>query len=552
MLSLPKRPSQSLQEPADGPPNPVEIYEHGETGHGGVLQGGNLEEQAGGEPTATDEDVRRERRLHTIGLFLGPVIFLILYFVPLGDISPEAQRLAAIMGLTICWWVTEAIPIPVTAILAPTLGIILKVASPRDAYAPFADPIVFLFIGSFIIAEAIMIHRLDRRIAYAMLSLRRVGDSPGRILLVVGIVTCFISLWVSNTATTAMMLPICMGILRAVREGPSPGTVTRRVGYGTGLMLIATYSSSIAVATPMGSPPNMICIGMVRELANYNIGFVEWMFATAPMMIAMFIVMHYQMGVLFPAGVRRFTGVQSYVRRKARELGTWTPGQRNTLVVFCIAVALWTVPGIVLAATREGTAFHSFFYEFDQRVDYKVVAVITSALLFLIPTNWKRREFTITWDQAVRIEWGTILLFGGGLSLGKMMFDTGLAEALGTGVASFSGADTLWGITAVAIIVGIIMSEAASNTASSSMVIPVMIAIAHAAGVSPIPPALGAAMGASYGFMLPVSTPPNAIVYSSGLVPITQMVRAGVVFDIIGFLLIWGGLRLMCPILGMT
>jgi sodium-dependent dicarboxylate transporter 2/3/5 len=515
------------------------------------VEEGHLTEPGTGRPAVTEEEIRRERLLHTIGLFLGPVIFLVLWFVPLGDITPAAHRLAAVMGLTICWWVTEAIPIPVTAVLAPTLGIILKVTSAKDAYAPFADPIVFLFIGSFIIAEAIMIHGLDRRIAYAMLKLRKVGESPGRILLVVGIVTCFVSLWVSNTATTAMMLPICLGILGAVREGPRPGTVAKRVGYGTGLMLVATYSSSIAIATPMGSPPNMICIGMVKELAAYDIGFVKWMFVTGPMMIAMFIVMHYQMEILFPAGVRRFTGVQSYVRRKARELGAWTPGQRNTLIVFCIAVALWTVPGIVLAATREGSGIHSFFFEFDQRVDYKVVAVITSALLFLMPVNWRRGEFTITWDQAVRIDWGTILLFGGGLSLGKMMFDTGLAEALGNAIASFSGAEGVWGITAVAIVVGIIMSEAASNTASASMIIPVMIAIAEAAGVSPIPPALGAAMGASYGFMLPVSTPPNAIVYSSGLVPITQMVRAGVIFDIIGFFLILGGLRLMCPILGM-
>ncbi|HHY95660.1 MAG TPA: anion transporter, partial [Firmicutes bacterium] len=163
----------------------------------------------------------------------------------------------------------------------------------------------------------------------------------------------------------------------------------------------------------------------------------------------------------------------------------------------------------------------------------------------------KNREFTITWREATRIDWGTLLLFGGGLSLGKLMFDTKLADAIGKGLMDLTGATSVWGITLAAILVAILVSEATSNTASANMVVPVMISLAMAAGVNPIPPALGATLGASYGFMLPVSTPPNAIVYGSGMIPITKMIRAGVLFDIAGAMIIWFGLRIMLPLLGL-
>jgi sodium-dependent dicarboxylate transporter 2/3/5 len=172
-------------------------------------------------------------------------------------------------------------------------------------------------------------------------------------------------------------------------------------------------------------------------------------------------------------------------------------------------------------------------------------------LLFALPVDRKRGRFTLGWDDAVRIDWGTILLFGGGLALGTLMFDTGVAHAMGRALTSKLGVQSLWTLTAVSILLGIILSEATSNTAAANMVIPVVIGIAQSAGVSPVPPALGACLGASYGFMLPVSTPPNAIVYGSGLVSVPSMVRAGIVFDVVGFAIIWAGLRVLCPLLGL-
>ena len=179
-----------------------------------------------------------------------------------------------------------------------------------------------------------------------------------------------------------------------------------------------------------------------------------------------------------------------------------------------------------------------------------MVALGAAILLFALPTDLGRGEFTIGWRQAARIDWGTILLFGGGLALGRLMFETKLAEAIGAGMVWTVGAESVWALTAVAIVLGVILSEVSSNTASASMVIPVVIALAQGAGVSPIPPALGAALGASFGFMLPVSTPPNAIVYGSGLVPLKEMIKAGVWLDLTGAVVIWLGLRVLCPLFG--
>jgi sodium-dependent dicarboxylate transporter 2/3/5 len=188
---------------------------------------------------------------------------------------------------------------------------------------------------------------------------------------------------------------------------------------------------------------------------------------------------------------------------------------------------------------------------YERHLPEAAVALLAALLLFVLPVNWAARSFTLTWRDGAAIDWGTILLFGGGLSLGDLMFKTQLSNVIGSGLAGALEVESLWTITAFAIGLGILMSELTSNTASATMIIPVVIAIAQAAGVSPIPPALGACLGASYGFMLPISTPPNAIVYGSGLVPIRRMMRAGVLFDLAGFVVIWAGLRLLCPLLGL-
>jgi len=238
-----------------------------------------------------------------------------------------------------------------------------------------------------------------------------------------------------------------------------------------------------------------------------------------------------------------------YIAAERQRLGPWTAGQVNALIAFGVAIFLWVLPGVLAAPAF--ARLQPLANWLNARVPESIAALIAAILLFVLPTNLAQGEFTLTWPEAAKIDWGTILLFGGGLSLGTLMFDTGVARALGDAITSRTGASSLWALTALATAIGIFLSETTSNTAAANMVIPVAIALAQAAGVSPLPPALGACLGASFGFMLPVSTPPNAIAYGSGLVPIPRMIRAGVVFDVIGFVIILAGLRVLCPLLGL-
>jgi sodium-dependent dicarboxylate transporter 2/3/5 len=237
------------------------------------------------------------------------------------------------------------------------------------------------------------------------------------------------------------------------------------------------------------------------------------------------------------------------IREEARRLGPWTRGQKNSLLAFGLAVVLWTAPGFIAVFWGSSSPAAKFY---NARLPEGAAATIAGLLLFVLPVDWKSRQFTLTWRQAVQIDWGTLLLFGGGITLGELMFQTKLADAVGTSLVRLSGAHSLWGITLAAIFIAIIVSEATSNTASANMVVPVIIAVAVAAGVNPLPPAIGATLGASWGFMLPVSTPPNAIVYGSGMVPITQMIRTGFLFDVLGGLVLWAGLRLLLPLVGLA
>jgi sodium-dependent dicarboxylate transporter 2/3/5 len=250
------------------------------------------------------------------------------------------------------------------------------------------------------------------------------------------------------------------------------------------------------------------------------------------------------------AGAGAGAHLADYLAAERRRLGPWSRGQVNTLVAFGVAVVLWVLPGVLsLPVLRVGPRTLEVF---NARAGEAVVALAAALLLFVLPVNLREGRFTLTWSEAVKIDWGTILLFGGGLSLGTLMFETGVAKALGTAITARSGVSSLWTMTALSIAFAIVLSEATSNTTSATMIIPVVIALAQSAGVSPLPPALGACLGASYGFMLPVSTPPNAIVYGTGLVPIPRMMRAGIVFDVVGFAIILAGLRVLCPLLGLA
>lgn len=491
---------------------------------------------------------------NTLGLFIGPLAAIMVYLTPMPSLSPQAHILAAIISLVGIWWITEPIPIPMSAMLGAVLCVLCGIADAKKVFAPFADPIIYLFLGSFILAEAMAIHGLDKRFAFAIVSMKAVGNSTGRILCAFGLICGFLSMWISNTAATAMMFPIGVGIIYAmadiIREKTGSRIDPTRLRYGTGMMLMAAYAASAGgIGTPVGTPPNLIGIAMIEKFCGVKIAFFQWMSFAVPLLLVLFGMLFVIMYYMHKPELEQIEGSHEYVEREREHLGKWTTGQKNALMAFGVTVALWLIPGVLAILYGTGDPVYKAYNKY---MPESAAALIGASLLFFLPVDMKKREFTISWAQAAKVDWGTLLLFGGGIALGNLMFESKLAEAIGKGLLDMSGATSMWGITFGAIFIAIIVSETSSNTASANMVIPVMISLAQAAGVNPLAPAIGATIGASWGFMLPVSTPPNAIVYGSGMVPITKMIRAGILFDILGGVLIWLGLRILLPVTGLV
>ena len=487
-----------------------------------------------------------QERAILIKLLAGPLAAGVVYLAPFPALSPPAHTLAAIMAWVVVFWITEPIPLPVTALLGTALCVLAGLGSAKSILASYAHPIIFLFIGSFFLAEAMAVHGVDRRFATWMLTLSWVGVRPSRVLLALGVITAVISMWISNTAATALMLPIALGVL-ATLGGPLATDLDR---YRTGLLLILPYAATAGgMATVVGTPPNLIGVALIAQETEVTISFLAWMGVGLPLAVLMLVIAWWLLLRLFPPQTEVLAGVDRHLAQQRLAVGSWTAGQVNACLAFAVALFLWIVPGLLAAGL--GTD-HPLPAWLETHLPTELVAVLAAGLLFFLPTNLKAGEFTLSWKQAANISWGTILLFGGGLAFGDLMVKTSLSDAIGRGFVDLAGVNQVWSLTAVSIMVAVLVSEFASNTASAGMVIPVVIAIAESAGVSPVPPALGACLGASLGFALPVSTPPNAIVYGTGLVPIRSMVRVGLLYDLVGAVLIWLVLRLLCPLLGLA
>jgi sodium-dependent dicarboxylate transporter 2/3/5 len=498
----------------------------------------------------SEAEIRFDLWRRRIGLLVGPFLGLAVFLFA-SDLAPEQQRLAGILTLVIVFWVTEAIPIPATALLGPALCVLVGVGEAKEVFRHFGDPIIFVFLGSFLIAQAMTANGLDRRVALALLQSPAIGRSPGRIRLAMGAAAVLISMWISNTATAAILFPIAVGIcdtLERIYAGGSPESQRSSRSYATGLMLIIAYGASIGgLGTPVGTPPNLIGLGMMDTLAGRRIPFFGWMLLGVPVMVVMFAVLCLLLRFLHPAPHAMLQGLDAAIDRLKLGLPAWGRAQTFTVMAFVAAVVLWILPGVF--ALVQGTD-SPLYRALSAYLNEGVVALLAASLLFLIPVSWGPPRGALDWKEAVHIDWGTILLFGGGLSLGSLMYTTGLARKLADGLLGSDGTAGLWTITAVATLFAVLITETTSNTASASMVVPIAIAVAKAAGVSPIPPALGATIGSSLAFMLPVSTPPNAIVYGSGRVSIVQMFRAGVLLDAMAYVLLLLLLRLLCPLLG--
>ncbi len=467
----------------------------------------------------TDDAPETARRWARVA---GPGLAALLLLVPPPPgVGAEAWRTAAVAVWMAVWWMTEAVAIPVTALLPLVLFPALGVLSMADTAAPYANDLIFLFMGGFFLAAGMEGTGLHRRIALGVIS--RVGTSPARMVLGFMLATAAVSMWISNTATAAMMLPIGVAV-----------TALFPAGVGVPLMLGIAYGASIGgVATLIGTPPNAVVAAAASELLGYEIGFAEWMLVGVPVTLVMLpIAWILLVRVLHPvpAGGRE---ADARIAAEVSDLGPASVAERRVAAVFILTAAAWllrspkvlgavTIPGLqtVLPGVRDST-----------------IAMAASLVLFLLPAGGGSSGAILDWPRARRIPWGVLILFGGGLSLARAMDRSGLSSWIGGGVASLGELPELLLFGAVALLF-VFLTEVTSNAATATMAMPILVGAGAAIGLPALPLMVTAGLAASMAFMLPVATPPNAIVFGSGELTIPQMVRAGFVLNLLSVTLV--------------
>jgi sodium-dependent dicarboxylate transporter 2/3/5 len=493
-------------------------------------------------PVAGDPEARLERALKTAGLVAGPALAILVYVANPGDHPPEARRLLAILALAISWWISEAIPLPATALVAAALSIATGVAPARQVLAPFADPVIYLFLGSFLLAEALHRYGLDRRLAARLLHLPLFAATGAGRMAAFGTASAAISTLLSNTATAAMMTPIAIGALGDRREGPP----TR---IESGVLLMIAYGATLGgMATIIGTPPNLLVAGFLERLCGVHVGFAAWLSFGAPVALALLVVALGLTRLVLGRGLGQMalpepipSPVPAGDDEAAHEARA---GARYTVLAVSLAFALWLAPSLAQGMLgRDSPVAAALARHFPEAG----VALLAASLLFVAPLSWRKRRFALSWADGQRVNWGVLLLFGGGLSLGTLGEATGIAKWAGEGVVAAGLATSPEGFMLLAIVATVVVSEFASNTAAATLLIPIVIAAAKQAGFDPVPPAIAAGLAASCGFVFPVSTPPNAIVFGTGRVPLTRMIRAGALLDVASIVVVWTGMLLLRP-----
>jgi sodium-dependent dicarboxylate transporter 2/3/5 len=510
----------------------------------------------GGVPDASASSLRKP-----IGLVVGSLLLVVIVLVPL-PLTREQQGLLAVLSLAIVFWVSDALPIPVTSLLVLALLVVLDVppdvpgSSPRAAervFNQFASETLFLLIGSFMIAQAMIKYDLSRRIALEVLSLPGVARSTWRVVASFGALGVLLAAVMDNGSVAAMLLPIALGLNTALSDrirAIDPALAARKqLRFGTALMLMTAYAPTVgSLLTPIGDPTNLVARRLIEQQLDVRISFSDWTIVAAPIVVVLFGVLCVLLLVLNRPEAVRIPGARRWVQSERASLGPMSRGEKNTVIVFSLVVVLWLTPTFVsLAAGRESAA-REFI---GDRMPSSVAAILAATLLFLLPVNWKERRFTLTWAEATRIDWGTVLLVGTGLTLGGLMASTGLAELIGRELASSVGGTSDLPMYLLIAITGVLLSEAASNLAAVGILLPIVPALVASVGGDALTAMLIATFATRYGFMLPISTSANAIVYGSGSVSITAMIRAGAVVDVIGVGLIVVMVPLMTGLVGM-
>ena len=464
-----------------------------------------------------------------IGLFLGPLAFiLILLMEPPANMSSNALGVAAVTTLMAIWWITEAVPLPAASLLPIILYPLLNVMSVAETTANYADKTIFLFIGGFFIAVTMERWNLHRRIA--LYTIKMVGASPAKMVLGFMIATAFISMWVSNTATAMMMVPIGLAVIAQVTGISAKQLLEGKIGkeeqnFGKGLILSIAYAASIGgVATIIGTPPNTIMVGMLDKQYGVTINFSQWMMLGLPLaLVLLFTAWIVLVKILFPTNNLKLSKGKDIIDYEIRQMGPISKPEKIVLAIFLLVASLWI--------------FSPKLKTIIPNIDDTVIAIFGTILLFIIPADWKQGTFILDWKTAVKIPWDIVILFGGGFAIAKGFAKSGLAQYI---TASLTGLDSLSMIVFITLVTLLVvfLTEITSNTATATLLVPIMGASAIALGINPYATIIPACVAASFAFMLPVATPPNAVVFGSGAIRINDMVKAGLWLNIIGTIFI--------------
>jgi len=489
-------------------------------------------------------------RARRIALLAGPLLALLAYFLlpeqygdGKGGVAAFSSAGRATLAVTLwmaTWWVFEAVHIAVTALLPIAVFPLLGIAGIEQATPPYASDVIYLFFGGFVLAAAIQRWGLDRRIAYGTLAL--VGTHADRVIAGFMLATAVLSMWVSNTATAAMMVPIALAVVNLVLRQRTGKTLAEHGGmpadhpgdrnFALALMLGIAYSASIGgIGTLIGSPPNGILARFIVQNYGIEVSFVKWLKVGMPVVALMLPATWVLLTkIMLRSGIGEIEGGREWVRQELASLGPLSRGERATLAVFGVTVALWvTRPLLAKLTLGEATPFAG--------LSDAGIAMLAALALFVVPVDPARGVRAVDWATASRLPWDVLILFGGGLSLAAAIEANGVADLLGAVTQGFGGWPVLLVVLAVAAI-STFASELMSNTAQVATMLPLLAAVAPGLGVHPGLLLVPCTLGASAAFMMPVGTPPNAIVFGTGLLTIPQMCKAGFWLNLLGVVIV--------------
>ncbi|MCB0761736.1 MAG: DASS family sodium-coupled anion symporter [Flavobacteriales bacterium] len=473
------------------------------------------------------EEVTNTSKLNTrrLGLLLGPGLYVLLMLASPDAFSQEAWAVIRVAIWMLVWWVSEAIPLGATSLLPILLFPLSGVMNIDDACKPYGSKFIFLFMGGFILALAMEKWNVHRRIALSVV--RLTGSSANRIILGFMLSSWLLSMWISNTATTVMMLPIAASVIGLlVPQGEAMGKQQKR--FALVMMLGIAYAANVGgIATLVGTPPNAAMAGALGEMHGIEIQFADWMFLALPFSVVMLFVVYFVLvKVIYPNRLGSFPRASELIQQEWEKLGSPTSEQRAVLIVFVMTAILWIFRSPIeqllpapLQLTDSG------------------IAMFTAILLFVLPSRNESATPLLEWEDTTRLPWGILLLFGGGLSLANGFKSSGLIEMIATQFSSM-GADDVFLLTVLLAFVALFLTEVMSNLALVNIFVPMVAALAIGGGESPLLFAVPVTIAASCAFMLPMSTPPNAIVFASGFIRIPQMVKAGIVLNLIAVVLV--------------